>query len=229
MKGKTATSKKKQKTFLKPFKLAVIVAILLLLSAGLTAIVLSSNPIPGPVGLTGSVGPQGEVGPQGLMGPEGPQGEQGIQGVQGLQGEQGEPGVNSVIQIVQTSSVEEISFNELAKSSWWDLSVYDENMKITIDTIGNSKIFVEFSATHVLETPSAIWVRLVVDDVIISTKYMISAATPASPSIYSCGHLEFLTPKLSIGEHTIIVQFYNEFGNSAIVDRVLTVTEFYSN
>ena len=80
-----------------------------------------------------------------------------------------------------------------------------------------------------METPSSIWVRVVIDNIFVSTRYMLSVGIPASVSTYNCGHLEFLTDSLAAGEHTIQVQFFKEAGNPTILDRVLTVIEIASN
>ena len=91
---------------------------------------------------------------------------------------------------------------------------------------------IQFTATHEMETPSAIWVKIVVDGTIVSTKYILSVATPAAVNTYCCGHLEFLTENLDAGEHAIEIQFLVEDGNkgnSIILDRVLTAMEIASN
>ena len=112
--------------------------------------------------------------------------------------------------------------------SWWTLSDMDPSMELVINVQENSRLLAEFTATHEMETPSSIWARMIIDDVLISTKYMISVATPASPNTYCCGHLEFLTGELTAGEHVVQIQFYIEDGNPIILDRVLTVIEIAS-
>ena len=101
-------------------------------------------------------------------------------------------------------------------------------MELVISIQENSRLLVEFTATHEMETPSSIWARIIIDDSLISTRYMLSVATPASVSTYSCGHLEFLTQELVAGEHDIHIQFLIEDGNPMIFDRVLTVIEIAS-
>jgi len=217
---------------------------MLLLGAGLTTLVLTKTSPPGPAGLNGEIGPQGESGPQGTagetgpqglqgetgpIGPEGPMGPQGEAGPQGIQGPQGEPGTGLIIQILQSRNVTIIETNEVSAMQWYNLSDFDSSMDITVDVSQNSKILVEFTGIHLMETPSSIWVRVVIDNVLVSTRYMISVGTPASASTYNCGHLEFLSDPLDAGEHTIQVQFLKEAGDPTILDRVLTVIEIASS
>jgi len=239
---------KKNKSHLKLASAILIFALLmLLLGAGLTTLVLTKTSPPGPAGLNGEIGPQGESGPQGPAGetgpqglqgetgpigpegPMGPQGPQGEAGPQGIQGPQGEPGTGLIIQILQSRNVTIIETNEVSAMQWYNLSDFDSSMDITVDVSQNSKILVEFTGIHLMETPSSIWVRVVIDNVLVSTRYMISVGTPASASTYNCGHLEFLSDPLDAGEHTIQVQFLKEAGDPTILDRVLTVIEIASS
>ena len=208
---------KKNKPFLTSVKVITIIALLLLLiGIGLTSLVLTKSSIPGPEGLNG------DLGATGLQGEVGPQGDVGLQGIQGIQGE---PGASSFIQILQRSNVTVIETDELSQANWHNMSDFDPSMDIIIDISQNSKILVEFTGIHFMETPSSIWVRVVVDNVLVSTRYMLSVGTPASVSTYNCGHLEFLTDSLVAGEHIIQVQFLKDAGNPTIVDRVLTAIE----
>jgi hypothetical protein len=220
------TEKKKGKKFslAKKTTLALAIALLILLmGSGLTAIVLTQAPLPGPTGLTGA---QGEVGPQG------PQGEIGPVGPQGPQGETGPAGATSIIQAAQISGTQGIKTEGMTRDTWLDLSEFDSSMELIVETQGNSKLMIEFTATHEMETPSSIRVRIVVDDDIVSTKYILSVATPASVNTFCCGHLELLTGNLSGEEHVIQIQIFVEDGykgNSIILDRVLTAMEIASN
>jgi len=175
-------------------------------------------------------------GPQGLQGEQGsagPQGLQGLQGLQGTQGPRGIPGINgtngtdAILQILQNRNATEVSTSSYSPDQWFNMSSFDSSMKITINIQQNSKIFVQFSSTHFLSSPSSIWVRIVVDNNYNSSIYKSSALTPASGTYRMPGHVEFLTGPLSAGQHTIDVQFLKEnLSNSPRVsDRTLTVME----
>ena len=162
------------------------------------------------------------------QGPAGVQGEKGDSGSQGLQGVQGVPGINgtdSILQIVQNRNSTTFATDSYTLMQWSNASVDDSSLKTSIIVQAGSKLFVQFSASHRLEPPMSIWIRIVVDDLYNSSKYECSTGPPASGTYQFPGHIEFLTDALNAGSHTIAVQFYLEAGSSPILERTLTITE----
>jgi len=180
---------------------------------------------PGP---QGESGPQGSLGLQGEEGEQGPQGEQGSQGEQGPLGPQGIAGVNgtdSILQILQNRNNTQVEIGSYTAMQWYNISDFDSAMEITINVQQNSRIFAQFSCTHILEPPASIWVRIVVDNLYNSSMYICSTGPPASGIYKMSGHIEFLTDSLNAGWHTINIQFLRETGFPNILDRTLTVIE----
>jgi len=168
------------------------------------------------------------------QGPQGPQGEQGLQGPQGLQGAQGPQGIpgidgtDAILQMLQNRNDTEVDVTGYATMQWFNMSVFDSSMNVTINIQQNSKIFVQFSATHSLDAPASIWVRIVVDNSYNSSVYKVSVTPPSSATYKIPGHIEFLTDPLAAGQHTIEVQFLREQGSILMLDRALTVMEITS-
>ncbi|UCB61500.1 MAG: collagen-like protein, partial [Candidatus Bathyarchaeota archaeon] len=130
---------------------AVVVALIFALVSGFVGAYLFAKP--GPQGL------QGEQGIQGVTGPQGDQGEQGIQGDQGEQGIQGEPGLNgtnSIIQVIQSQNVTSASLDAYNLTQWYNMSVFDSSMTLTIDIQSGSRIYAEFLSTATF-TNSEVW------------------------------------------------------------------------
>lgn len=162
------------------------------------------------------------------QGPAGVQGEKGDSGSQGLQGVQGVPGINgtdSILQIVQNRNSTTFATDSYNLTQWSNASVDDSSLKTSIIVQAGSKLFVQFSASHKLEPPMSIWIRIVVDDLYNSSKYECSTGPPASGTYQFPGHIEFLTDALNAGSHTITVQFYLEDGSPPILERTLTIIE----
>jgi len=181
--------------------------------------------------LIGVTGPQGPPGPEGSQGPQGLQGTQGTQGPQGPAGVQGASGTNgtdAILQIFQRRNNTQVDVSSYALMQWFNMSTFDSSMRMTINIQGNSRIHIEFSATHYLPSPGSIWVRIVVDNVYNSSVYRCSSLAPASGVFNMPGNVEFLTDPLSAGQHTIEVQFLRETGSPQILDRTFTVTEITS-
>lgn len=175
----------------------------------------------GTIGITmlvpsGPAGPQGEKGNTGDIGDTGPQGLQGVGGVNGT---------DSILQIVQQrndSQIDTISYNA---TRWYNLSVVDPSMRVVINVQQDSRIFVQFSGVQSLEPPASIWVRIMVDDVLNSSRYVCSIGPSSSMNGIFSGHVEFLTVSLNAGSHVVDVQFYRQTGNPVMLDRTLTVME----
>lgn len=170
----------------------------------------------------------GPAGPKGDKGDTGDTGAQGQTGAQGAQGPQGVPGVNgtdSVLQMVQRTNDTQISTSGYAAMQWFNLSIVDSSMQVVISVQQGSRVFVEFSGVQTLSPPASIWVRIVVDSVINSSRYICSTGPPASGTYTIPGHLEFLTDSLNAGLHTVNVQFSVETGSPLMLDRTLTVME----
>ncbi len=171
-------------------------------------------------------GPQGETGATGSQGSQGPQG---VQGPQGLQGNPGTNGIDAILQILQNRNDTAVVLSTVnyPVSRWFNMSHFDSSMKMTINIQQNSKIFVEFSSSHTLDSGASILVRIVVDNVYNSSVYRASSPSPPSSGTYTFpGHIEFLTGPLSSGQHTIEVQFQRDVGGpSTELERTLTATE----
>lgn len=168
-------------------------------------------------------GPQGETGAAGLTGA---QGSQGLQGPQGLQGDLGTDGTDAILQMVQNRNTTAVDVGASSMWTWINMSVFDTSMQMTIDLQQNSKLFVEFSTSHTLNSGASIMVRIVVDNVYNSTVYRASSSSPSSVTSTFPGHVEFLTGPLNSGQHTIEVQFQRDIGGpSAVLERALTATE----
>ncbi len=171
-------------------------------------------------------GPQGEQGPQGLQGSQGEQGIQGVQGPQGFQGIAGVNGTDSILQILQNTNATQVDISSYNATQWYNISDFDSTMEITVNVQQNSKVFAQFSASHILAPPASIWIRIVVDNNYNSSMYILSVGPPASGTYKMSGHVEFLTDSLNAGSHTINVQFMREgAGSTELLDRTLTVME----
>jgi len=166
--------------------------------------------------------------PSGSVGPKGDKGDTGDTGPQGTTGAQGVPGVNgtdSVIQMVQQRNDSQIDTTTFNATRWYNLSIVDPSMRFIMTVQQGSRIFVQFSGVQRLSPPASIWVRIVVDNVLNSSRYICSTGPPASGTYTIPGHVEFLAASLSAGQHTVDVQFYKETGNPFMFDRTLTVME----
>jgi hypothetical protein len=199
---------------------AVVVALVFGLVSGFVGAYMFAKP--GPQGL------QGEQGIQGVVGPQGAQGEQGIQGAQGEQGIQGEPGLNgtnSVIQVIQSQNVTPASLEAYNLTQWYNMSVFDNSMTLTIDIQSESRIYAEFLSTATF-TNSEVWLRIVVDNQHTSTVcYVGCFEVPSSPTLHLPIQVKILTDTLPAGTHTVDVQFYRFNGFPTLLDRSLYVTE----
>lgn len=164
----------------------------------------------------------GPAGPEGSEGPEGPQGEQGPMGIPGIDG------IDSILQVVQKRNDTSASFDGYPVMEWHNISDFDSSMEIIFSIQQDSKIFVQFSTSHRLEPPATISIRIVVDGVYNSSKYVSSTGPPASGVYMIPGHMEFLTDSLDAGSHVINVQFMREVGSPTILERTLTAMEISS-
>jgi len=168
-------------------------------------------------------GPLGETGATGLTGAQGPQGEQ---GPQGLPGNSGTNGIDAILQMAQNRNTTAVDVSASPMWTWINMSMFDSSMNMAIDVQQNSKLFVEFSTSHTLNSGASIMVRIVVDNVYNSTVYRASSSSPSSVTSTFPGHVEFLTGPLNSGQHTIEVQFQRNVGGpSTVLERALTATE----
>ena len=174
---------------------------------------------------SGAQGEQGLQGPQGLPGVQGLQGEQGIAGIQGVQGLPGTNGINSILQVLQNRNSTAQATSSYAASQWFNMSVLDPSMNMSVIIQQNSKIFVQFSGTLSMEAPGSLWIRILVDNSLNSTLSIISVGPPSAGTFRLQSHIEFLTNPLSSGQHRIDVQFLRESGTPVILDRSLTFME----
>jgi hypothetical protein len=200
--------------------LAVVVALVFGLVSGFVGAYMFAKP--------GPQGDQGEQGIQGVVGPQGVQGEQGAQGDQGEQGIQGEPGLNgtnSILQIIQSQNMTPASLEAFNLTQWYNMSVFDSSMTLTIDIQRESRICAEFLSTATF-TNSEVWLRIVVDNQHTSTICYIGCfEVPSSPTLHLPIQVKILTDTLPAGTHTVDVQFYRFNGFPTLLDRSLYVTE----
>jgi hypothetical protein len=167
-----------------------------------------------------------KAGAQGATGATGAQGPQGLQGPQGAQGDPGVDGTDGILQVLQNTNATLLSVGSTPMWTWINMSNFDASMRMAVDVQENSKLFVQFSASHTLSSGASISVRVVVDNVYNSTTYTAASSNPSSVTSTFPGHVEFLTGSLSSGQHTIEVQFQRNVGGaSTILERALTTTE----
>lgn len=214
----------RQKGLSKMFLIVILVLSLLLgLVGGVLGALFFAKP-----------GAQGEQGVQGLQGPQGLQGVLGVQGLQGVQGEQGTagtqglqglPGVNSILQLLQSRNSTAQATSSYAVMQWFNMSVFDHSMNMSVTVQQNSRIFVQFSAISSMEAPGSLWIRILVDNSLNSTLSIISVGPPSAGTFRLPCHIEFLTNSLNSGQHRIEVQFLRESGAPIILDRTLTFME----
>ena len=197
--------------------LAVVVALVFGLVSGLVGAYLFAKP--GPQGDQGVTGSQGDQGEQGIQGVTGSQGEQGIQGELGLNG------TNSIIQVIQSQNVTSASLDAYNLTQWYNMSVFDSSMTLTMDIQSESRIYAEFLSTATF-TNSEVWLRIVVDNQYNSTVcYVGCFEVPSSPTLHLPIQVKILTDTLPAGTHTVDVQFYRFNGFPTLLDRSLYVTE----
>lgn len=158
----------------------------------------------------------------------GPGGPTGLQGAQGIQGPTGSQGTNSILQMIQNRNDTLHDTSGYTAMQWINMSEFDASMKILINIQQDSRVFAELSMVASLDAPGSLWARIVVDNSLNSSN-AISSVGPPSAGIYRLGsHIEFLTGPLSIGQHSIQVQFLRESGSPLILDRTLTAMEMIS-
>jgi len=166
-------------------------------------------------------------GPEGPAGTQGNPGEQGSSGPQGPQGTAGTNGTNSILQIIQNTN-NTIHDTSLDPARWINMSEFDASMEILINIRQGSKIFAQFSMVVSFDAAGSLKARIVVDNR-LNSSVAISSVGPPSAGVYSLtSHIEFLTDPLSIGQHSIQVQFLRENGSPLILDRTLTAMELIS-
>jgi hypothetical protein len=209
--------------------LLFIASILLGFAGGAAGSLLFVQPGPtgpqGPPGQDGSDGAQGDTGLQGPAGPTGAQGATGAQGEQGVQGAAGADGLNSVLQVIQNRNVTTQSTGSYTAMEWFNMSVVDSSMTVTMNVQEGSSLLVLFSGSVSLETPGSLRARVVVDNSLNSTESWTSAGNP-SVEIKFPSHIEYLAGPLSGGSHTVQLQLLRESGSPILLDRTLTVMEF---
>ena len=106
------------------------------------------------------------------------------------------------------------------EAQWYDMSVFDSSMRLTIDVNDQSRLLAEFMAS-VAVSNSAVWFRIVIDGAYISTVCYLSTSPGSNLPV----QVKLLTGALSAGQHTIDVQFYRVTGVSKLLDRSLYATE----
>jgi hypothetical protein len=73
--------------------------------------------------------------------------------------------------------------------------------------------------------PASISVRIMVDNVFNSSRYVCSIGPSSGMNGIFTGSVEFLTGSLNTGSHVVDVQFYRQTGSPIMLDRTLTVME----
>ena len=206
--------------------LLVIIAIIAGLLGGLLGGLLFAQPGPqGPQGVQGTLGQQGE---QGIQGEQGLQGQQGAQGPQGIQGEPGLDGSNSVVQIIQSQNVTTANLGAYTIGQWYNMSVLDSSMRLTINVRNQSRVNAEFLSTVTISSEGAISLRIVVDNQFNSTVCNAGIINVPALTINFPIQVKILTMTLPAGEHTIDVQFRRDNGSPVLMERSFYVTELTS-
>ena len=159
------------------------------------------------------------------QGPSGLQGEKGDTGDVGPQGFAGANGTNSILQVIQSRNETELATVNFTLMEWVNTSDVDASMAVTITVQQNSKILIQFITSQRLEPPASIWIRIVVDGIQNSSKYVCATGPPASGTYVIPGYIDFLTDSLAAGQHTVNVQALREAGSLVLLDRTFTVTE----
>ena len=168
-------------------------------------------------------------------GPEGPQGIQGIQGTQGtqgIQGVQGEPGLNgtdAILQVIQSQNVTQIGVGTAyTLDQWYNMSVADSSMRITMNVQDQSRIYAEFLSSVFLSDVASVHLRIVVDNQFNSTICKAELPTPSAVDLTLPAQAKIVTDALPAGQHTIDVQFLRVDGTPIILDRSFAVMELAS-
>ena len=145
---------------------------------------------------------------------------QGPQGDTGPQGPAGADGTDAIQQMLASQNLTSVSIWSYNITTWYNMTVFDSSMTMTINIGDQSRILAEFS-TSVYLSNSEFWFRIVIDNQYNSTVAYTSSIPAMNLPIQS----RILTGSLSAGEHTISVQFYRVSGSSTLRDRLLMVSE----
>ena len=202
----------------KALLLTIIVALIIGLTSGIAgAYVIAKH------------GPQGPQGEQGLQGETGTQGPPGIQGIQGPQGTPGVNGSNALIQMISRHNVTTASLDTYTVGQWFNMSIFDSAMSVSINVQDGSQICAEFLSSVELSTVGAISLRIVIDNQFTST--VVSAEILSGPTLTLVMpiHVKILTDALPAGEYTIEMQFLRDAGAPIMRERSIFVTEIASN
>ncbi len=178
-------------------------------------------------GLQGEIGPQGLQGIPGLNGTDGTPGLNGTDGAPGLNGADGAPGLNgtdSILQIIRNQNTTPANLGLYNLTQWYNISVLDASMRLTINIRSQSRILAEFVGT-VNFTNSEIWLRIIVDNQINGVICYAGLLGPNAPVVHMPVQVKILTDALSAGTHTVQVQFYRSSGLPILLDRSLYVSE----
>jgi hypothetical protein len=179
----------------------------------------------GATGATGDTGATGETGATGGTGAEGPQGPSGVQGSQGING------YNSAIQIVESQNATYAPLTTAyTLDQWYNMSIFDGSMKLTIDVQNQSRICAEFIASVSLTSPCSGWFRLAVDNQTYSISCMAAVGITGVQTVseYMPIQVKVLTGSLSEGQHTVEVEFLRDEGTPIVLERSLFATELAS-
>jgi hypothetical protein len=205
-----------------PTKKVILLTIVVALISGLISGIAGAYVIaqPGPQGLQGEQGPQGEIGPQGP------------QGLQGIPGPQGAPGVNgsdSLIQLIPSHNVTTASLDTYTAGQWYNMSIFDSSMSLSITIQAESRICAEFLSSVELSTVGSISLRIVIDNQFNST--IVTAGILSGPTVTLTMPLQvkILTDALPGGEHTIDIQFLRDAGAPIMMERSIFVMEIASD
>jgi hypothetical protein len=230
---------------------AIVIFLIIALVAGLLGGLLTTSFLanPNPQVVQGETGAQGVQGSQGESGPQGPKGDtgdtgatgatgaigetgaEGPQGLPGIQGPQGINGYNSVIQIIQSQNVTYAPLTvAYTLDQWYNMSIFDDSMKLLIDIQNQSRICAEFIGSVSLTSPCSGWFRLVVDNQVYSTVCMATVGITGYQTVsqFVPIQVKVLTGALSGGQHTVEVEFLRGEGTPIVLGRSLYVTEFAS-
>ena len=140
-----------------------------------------------------------------------------------LQGAPGLNGTNSILQVIQSQNITAANLGAY-NPQWWNMSMFDSSMRLTINVQSQSRICAEFLSTVTI-TNSDVSFRIVVDNQYYSSTCYTMQSGTSVPTMRLPIQMKILTDPLLAGTHTIDIQFNRLNGPSTIMDRSLYVTE----
>ena len=122
----------------------------------------------------------------------------------------------------------QIGLGAYTLDQWYNMSVADSSMRITINVQDQSRIYAEFHSSVNIASLASIRLRIVVDNQYYSTVCMLGILTPSAVTMNLPAQVSIVTDALPAGQHTIDVQFFRDDGIPTIMGRSLVVMELAS-